>query len=86
MKPQRQEMPAPNGGTDWRNELNAAEDMAGRLRERLRSLKASAESEADNNADAQSADWWRMAAERLDNGAVEADQISSALAVLDEGP
>ena len=68
---------------EWRDELNAAEVMAGQLRERLRSLKKSAESEAGSNANTQAADWWRMAAERLDNGIFEADQISDALAVMD---
>ena len=85
MKPQQQEIAPIDGGENWRTELNAAEVAAGQLRDRLRSLKKSAESEADNSASAEAADWWRMSAERLDNGIFEADQISDALSVMDSG-
>ena len=85
MKPQQQEISPMAIGENWRAELNAAESMAGQLRDRLRSLRKSAESEAEKSGDKEVADWWSSAVERLDNGVYEADQISDALCVLDDG-
>ena len=85
MEPPRQDSPPPSAlksGEEWRTELNAAETIAGQLRDRLRSLKKSAENEA-GSADDQTADWLETAIERLDNGISEADQISDTLSSLD---
>ena len=84
MEPQQQEIPAPVlNGEEWRAELNAAESLAGQLRDRLKSLKQKAGDEAGKTGDRQVADWCESAMERLDNGISEAGQISDALAALD---
>ena len=69
---------------EWRKKFNAAEVLAGQLRDRLRALTKSVDDEAEKSGDGERAGWWQAARERLNNGISEADQISDTLASLDE--